>query len=247
MIRINVWSGPRNISTALMYSFAQRPDTRVVDEPLYAHYLARTPARHYHPDAEVVLAAQDNDGEAVVERIILGPCDRAVLVCKQMTHHLVDLDLGFLRQTVNVILTRDPVDMLPSYAQNVAAPSLRDVGYAQHMELLNQLQHLGQDPPILDSRATLEDPEGVLKQLCRHVGIDFDGRMLSWPAGPRPVDGVWAPHWYANVHASTGFAAYRPKMEPFPERLRPLLEACRPFYEQLSARAIRGRGDRHAE
>lgn len=238
--RINVWSGPRNISTALMYCFAQRQDTRVVDEPLYAHYLSRTPAREYHPGAEEVLRSQSQDGDIVVRDVILGPCDRPVLFLKQMTHHLVALDLAFLAQTVNVILTRDPVDMLPSYVQQVDTPVLRDTGYPQHLELLAHLREIGQEPVILDSRETLRHPRSVLGQLCERVGIGFDEAMLSWEAGPRPEDGVWAPHWYSSVHRSTGFAPYVPKTEPFPEQLRPLLETCVPLYEELAARALRG-------
>jgi hypothetical protein len=240
VLRINVWSGPRNISTALMYCFAQRADTHVVDEPLYAHYLSHSSAHEYHPGAEVVLRSQDNDGEAVVRDIILGPCDRPVLFLKQMTHHLVELDLDFLAETANVILTRDPADMLPSYQQQVATPTLADTGYPQHHELLTYLRARGQKPVILDARETLRNPRSVLSQLCEHMGIDFDDRMLQWEAGPRPEDGAWAPHWYARVHRSTGFAAYRPKSEPFQEKLQPLLERCRPLYEELAAAALRG-------
>ncbi len=237
--RLCLWSGPRNISTALMYCFAQRADTQVVDEPLYAHYLAHTSARDYHPGAEAVLASQNQDGVAVVRDVILGPCDHSLLFLKQMTHHLVGLDLEFLRQTVNVILIRDPVDMLPSYVQQVEAPSLRDTGYAQNVELLEELEGIGQAPPILDARETLLDPRRVLEQLCDRLGLAFDERMLSWDAGARPEDGVWAQYWYGSVHRSTGFEPYAPKTEPFPERLQPLLEECRPLYERLAARAIR--------
>ncbi|NKB70325.1 MAG: sulfotransferase family protein [Candidatus Latescibacteria bacterium] len=236
--RICLWSGPRNISTALMYSFAQRADTRVCDEPLYAHYLSRTPARHYHPGAEEVLAAQNVNGEQVVEEIILGPCDRSVLFCKQMTHHLVEIDRGFLDHTVNIMLTRDPVDMLPSYAVQVETPSLDDVGYARQVELFDYLTSRGQQPLVLDARRTLADPHRVLTQLCARLGLSFDKAMLRWPAGPRPEDGVWASHWYANVHRSTCFQPYKPKSEPFPERLGPLLEVCRPLYRQLAERAL---------
>jgi len=222
-----------------MYSFAQRADTRVFDEPLYAHYLACTPARGYHPGAEEVLASQNQDGVVVVRDVILGPCDCPVAFFKQMTHHLVDLDLQFLRQTLNVILTRDPVDMLPSYAQHVETPGLRDTGYPQALELLEELLRIGQVPAILDARQTLSDPRSVLGQLCQHVGIDFQEAMLSWEARARPEDGVWATHWYGNVHRSTGFQPYLPKTSPFPAKLLPLLQACEPLYDQLVARSIR--------
>ena len=238
--RICVWSGPRNISTALMYSFAQRADTTVYDEPLYAHYLARSPARAYHPGAEEVLATMENDGDQVVRNIILGPQPTPVAFFKQMTHHLYELDQTFMAQTVNVILTRDPLEMLPSYAKNVAQPTLYDVGYAKHGELLTYLRSLGQEPPVLDARLTLLNPDGVLSQLCERIGIPFDEAMLAWPAGPRPFDGAWAPYWYASVHRSTGFQPYQPKTEPFPDHLRPLLAECQPYYEELAALALTG-------
>ena len=237
-VRISLWSGPRNISTALMYAFAQRRDTTVVDEPLYAHYLARTAAKAYHPGAEEIMAAMETDGERVVQEVILGDYDTPVVFFKNMTHHLCHLDTGFLDHTVNVLLTRDPRDMLPSYAEQVAAPTLADTGYAAHLELLRDLRARGQDPPILDARQVLLDPRGVLVQLCTRIGIPFEEGMLSWPAGARPEDGVWARYWYRSVHRSTGFQSYRPKAEPFPKALEPLLAECRPYYEALAASAL---------
>lgn len=233
--RICMWSGPRNISTALMYSFAQRSDTTVVDEPLYGHYLSRSKAAEYHPGAGEVLAHQETNGEKVVGEVILGEYDTPVVFFKQMTHHLKELDWEFLRHTVNVILTRDPHEMLPSYARQVERPSLEDTGYADHVELLEYLQGLGQDPPVIDSKTILQDPPGSLSSLCERIGIPFDPSMLHWQAGPRPEDGVWAPYWYENVHKSTGFKPYQPKTDPFPERLKPLLEECLPYYRQLKS------------
>ncbi|WP_420631765.1 sulfotransferase family protein [Candidatus Leptofilum sp.] len=236
--RICLWSGPRNISTALMYSFAQRKDTAVYDEPLYAHYLSKTPARHYHPGAEEIIAEMENDGEKVVQDLILGNEDAPVLFFKHMTHHLNDLDWGFMRQTVNIILTRDPYDMLPSYAKQVKQPALHDVGYALHLDLLDYLHSIGQNPPVLDSKQTLLNPRGVLSQLCDQIGIPFDEAMLSWPAGARPEDGSWAKYWYHTLHRSTGFQPYSRKEETFPEELRSLLAECQPYYEKLSDLAI---------
>ena len=153
--RICLWSGPRNVSTALMYSFAQRNDSLVFDEPLYAHYLSKTPARAYHPGAEDVIAMMENDGQKVVDDLILGDHSKPVLFLKHMTHHLNDLDWSFMDHTVNVLLTRDPFDMLPSYGAVVETPSLRDVGYKLHLELLEYLQSRGQNPPVLDSKQIL--------------------------------------------------------------------------------------------
>ena len=236
--RLCLWSGPRNVSTALLYSFAQRPDTRVVDEPLYAHYLRRSGADH--PGREEVLAAQDNDGERVVREVILGPCDRDILFLKQMAHHLSGLDRSFLRRTVNVLLIRDPADVLRSLVRQIPQPRLADVGIAVQAELYDELRSLGQDPAVLDARQLLLDPAGVLTRLCRHLGLPFDRRMLAWPAASRPEDGIWAPHWYQNVHRSTGFGPYRPKKGPVPDRLRPLVEVCRPYYAKLMRQALVG-------
>lgn len=235
-VRINLWSGPRNVSTALMYSFAQRQDTTVVDEPLYGHYLRVSDA--VHPGMDEVMADMDCDGERVVRELALGPCTTPVLFMKQMAHHLVELDRAFLAQTVNVLLIRDPVQMLPSLAQNLPLPTLRDTGLAIQSELYQQLLDLGQQPPVLDSKQLLLDPLAVLHQLCRQIGIPFDGQMLQWPAGARPEDGIWAKYWYNSVHQSTGFEPYRTKAEPFPPKLLPLLAACRPHYQQLAAVAI---------
>ncbi len=237
-VRICLWSGPRTISTALMYSFAQRADTTVVDEPLYAHYLRVSDAGRYHPGAAEVLESMESDGERVVRDVILGRYETPVVFFKQMTHHLVDLDSGFLDRTVNLILTRDPHDMLRSYAAVVAEPTLADTGYPQSAALLGELRRRGQEPVVLDSTRTLQDPESVLRQLCSRLGLDFDPAMLSWPAGPRPEDGVWARYWYASVHASQGFGQPRVAETPFPARLQPLLDECLPHYRVLAAVAL---------
>lgn len=237
-IRICLWSGPRNISTALMYSFAQRADTTVYDEPLYAHYLVNSGARDYHPGADAVIASMEHDGEKVVADVVLGPQPTPIAFFKLMTHHLVNLDRAFMQKTVNVMLTRHPRDMLPSYAEQVSEPTLADVGYKMQLDLVDYLRSLGQRPPVLDSEATLRNPRGVLEKLCSRVGIAFDEAMLSWPAGARPEDGVWAPYWYASVHQSTGFQACRAKTRPFPKRLEALLNECLPYYEALAKDAL---------
>jgi len=236
-IRINVWSGPRNISTALMYAFAQRSDTRVVDEPLYAHYLRVSGAAH--PGKQAVMDDMIGDGERVIREVILGPCDRPVLFLKQMAHHLVDVREDFLAATVNVLLIRDPVQMLPSLAQNLTQPILRDTGLAMQSALYRQLLELGQQPPVIESKQLLMDPRGVLSQLCAQIGISFEENMLGWPAGARPEDGIWAKYWYRSVHQSTGFETYRAKSEPFPPRLLGLLAECKPHYALLAQKAIR--------
>jgi len=237
--RICLWSGPRNISTALMYSFGQREDTTIVDEPLYAHYLAGTNASEYHPGADQVLESQENNGGRVVEEVILGEYDTPIVFFKNMTHHLVNLDWSFLEKTINVILTRPPRDMLPSYAKQVKNPSMKDVGYKKHLELVRYLDERGRKPVIIDSKKMLQDPQSGLRKLCNAVGIPFDEAMMSWPAGPRKEDGVWARHWYHSVHQSTGFKVYKPKTGPFPEELKELLEECREAYEELLSYSVR--------
>jgi len=238
-LRICLWSGPRNISTALMYSFAQRDDTVVYDEPLYAHYLSKTPAREYHPGAQEVIATMENDGKKVVYDLILGDHPKPVAFFKHMTHHLYSLDLGFLSKTVNVLLTRDPAEVLLSFAKRIQNLTLQDVGYKSHIELLDVLHSIGQDPPVLDSHQVLLDPRKVLGELCKRIGIPFQDAMLSWEAKARPEDGLWAKYWYKTLHQSTGFVKPAQKSEPFPEALKPLLAECQPYYDELRSIAIK--------
>jgi len=242
---ICLWSGPRNVSTALMYSFAQRDDIRVVDEPLYGHYLRVSGAPH--PGHDEVMAAMDCDGDAVMRALLRtqarDPGRR--LFAKHMAHHLIELDLGFLAKTSNVLLIRDPRDMLPSLTIQVPDADLDDTGIRRQWELVRDLEEQGQRPAILDSRELLLDPRGVLGALCDHLDLPFDERMLTWEPGPRKEDGIWAPYWYHAVHRSTGFEPYRPKTD-FPTRLEPLLAECKPWYDRLFRRAIKARrqGDR---
>jgi len=221
-----------------MYSFAQNDHVAVIDEPLYGHYLRTTGAEH--PGRDEVIAAMNCDGNAVIRELLqrqaINPEPR--LFMKHMAHHLVDLDLGFLRETCNIFLIRDPRDMLPSLSIQLPEPRLADTGLRRQWELFSSLREAGQAPAILDSRELLTNPRVVLGALCAHIGLPFTPAMLSWEAGPRPEDGVWAPHWYHAVHRSTGFAPYRAKTE-FPDRLQPLLDECQPWYDRLFEHAIR--------
>lgn len=236
-LRINLWSGPRNVSTALMYAFAQRADTRVVDEPLYAHYLRCTGAQH--PGRNDILETMDSDGERVVQEVLLGDCDRPVLFVKNMGHHLVDLDWDFLHKVTTVFLIRDPREMLPSLINQVPQPRLADTALKRQADIMDHLRGQGLQPAVLDARQLLLDPRGVLTQLCDSLGLAFEKSMLRWPAGPRPEEGAWAPHWYHVIHTTTGFAPYRPKTTPFPAFLEPLLAECQPYYDHLYAYALR--------
>jgi hypothetical protein len=236
VLRLSMWSGPRNVSTALMYSFRQRGDTRVVDEPLYGHYLRVTGARH--PAAREVMTQMECDGEVVVRRMVGEPVEARVLFFKNMAHHLTDLDRSFLPKLTHALLTRDPREMLPSLARVLPSPTLADTGLVQQCEILDHELAAGRTPLVIDARDLLLDPPGVLGQACSRLGLEFDAAMLSWPAGPKPEDGRWAPHWYANVHRSTGFAPYREPDGDFPEELAELLEECRPYYRRLHPYAL---------
>jgi hypothetical protein len=238
-LRLNLWCGPRNVSTALMYSFRQRPDTRVVDEPLYGHYLAYSDA--VHPGAEAVVASMSTDIDEVLRTVVLGPVDRPVVVFKQMAHHLIpSVPLAFLDRCANVLVIRDPTEVLTTIVRQLPEPTMRDIGIARQVELFDELVRRGQDPAVVDARFLLEDPASVLAQLCERLGLSWDPAMLSWPAGPKPEDGVWAEHWYQNAHESTGFVTYAPKTEPVPAHVRDLAAEASDLYQRLVGRALRG-------
>lgn len=232
-----LWSGPRNVSTALMYSFAQRPDSKVVDEPLYGHYLRVSGASH--PGREEIIKNMDSDGNAVMQHLLQTSIpQKQLLFVKHMAHHLLELDLRFLSRTKNAFLIRDPQEMLPSLIVQIPHATLADTGLARQWQLYQDLRDRGQSPAVIDSRELLLDPAGIIAAFCRHLGIQYYPGMLHWAAGPIDEDGIWAKHWYQSVHLSTGFSPYAIK-EDFPERLLPLLDECRPYYEKLLAQAIR--------
>lgn len=238
VLRVSLWSCPRTVSTALMRSFAQRPDTRCVDEPFYAHYLARTGAQH--PLRREVLAAQSSDWREVVERVLLGPCPAPVQFVKHMAHHLVgEMDLSFAERTRNVFLLRPPREMLPSMQRDLGEIRLRDVGYERQRELFHALRRAGHDPIVLESTDLLAAPERMLRQLCGRLGLDFDRRMLAWPPGRHPCYGAWAPFWYGGVERSTGFQPAVAKTEPFPSELEPLRAVAENCWLDLHARRLR--------
>jgi Sulfotransferase domain len=230
-VRIAMWSGPRNISTALLRSWGNRDDAIVVDEPFYAFYLQRTGLDH--PGRDEVIASQPTSWETVVDGLLAPLPDGAtVLYQKHMAHHLLpEVGRAWLAQMRHAFLIRDPREMLQSLAQVLAEPTLADTGLEQQVEIFEA--YASDDPPVVDARDVLEAPEPMLRSLCERLGVGFTERMLSWPAGIRDTDGVWARWWYDAVARSTGFAAYQPPGEPFPARLQPLLAECRPYYERL--------------
>jgi hypothetical protein len=230
--RICLWSGPRNISTALMYSFGQRPDTLVFDEPLYAHYLKNTEAKAYHPGADEVLASMETNGEKVIQ-MMMGNHSKEVVFFKNMCHHLLNLDTTFMRSVCNVILTRDPAEVIPSFAKEIENPSMIDIGFEAQVQLLNLLVEMGADVLVIDSNTILKNPEQELRKLCDNIGITFYTEMLRWEMGARREDGVWAKYWYKNVHASSGFQPYVDKDLVLEDRFKPLYEAALPLYQKL--------------
>lgn len=235
---ICLWSGPRNISTALMYAFAQREDTRVVDEPLYAHYLSSYPeAQKYHPGTDDILNSMENDGGKVIETM-LNSNEKPVMFYKHMIHHLLGLQKEFMHKTINIILTRDPVDMLPSFDKVIPNAQINDVGYKLHMDLLQFFESNEIPFVVVDSKQVLINPEKALRSICKFANIPFDSKMLQWQPQKRKEDGVWAKYWYGSVHKSSKFMDYKPKTDPFPEHLRPLLSECKKYYKELLKHAI---------
>ena len=232
-IKICLWSGPRNISTALMYSFAQRADTRVYDEPLYGFYLANTDADEYHPGAEETLASMEQDGNKVICSM-MNDESKPVLFFKNMAHHLLDLDRSFMKDTVNIILTRNPKDCILSFSKVVENPTMSDIGYEVQVDLKKYLDELGAKYLVVDSSDILKNPEKELSAICELAQIPFDSDMLQWEPGARTEDGIWAMYWYSNVHRSRGFQPPKIKDEQLPERLTPLLEESNRLYVELT-------------
>ena len=231
---IAMWSGPRNISTALMRSWGSRPDTFVCDEPLYAHYLLQTGIDH--PGRDEVIASQDNDWRGVAEWLT-GPVpgDKTIFYQKHMAHHLLPtIGRDWLHKLTNVFLIRDPREMLTSLIKVTPNAGVDDTGLPQQWEMFTRLrEETGNIPAVIDSRDVLEDPYGMLMTLCDAVGVPFMEEMLLWEPGPRDTDGVWAKYWYAAVESSIGFALYEPKPDQVPESHTDVLKQCEACFESL--------------
>lgn len=231
-----MWSGPRNLSTALMRSFGNRADCSVVDEPLYAAYLLETGLDH--PGRDEVIASQSTVPAVVVEELTTGPVSTPLQYQKHMTQHVLpSVPRSPLAELTHAFLVRDPERVLTSYAKVREEPTLEDLGLPQQLELYETY-----GGPVVDAADVLRDPRGTLSLLCGALGIAFDEAMLSWPAGRRDTDGVWAPYWYSGVEASTGFLTHGGSGDPLPDRLAPLLERCLPYYEALAPYRLRARG-----
>ena len=233
-IRIAMWSGPRNISTAMMRSWGNRADTAVVDEPFYAFYLERTGKKH--PGAHEVIANGETDWRKAVERLTRPiPDGKRILYQKQMTHHLLpEIDRAWIVDLTNCFLIRDPREVILSYIKKNAEPTLEDLGFVQQEKIFDFAhEQIGKPPLVIDARDVLEDPQRTLELLCAAIGVEFDDAMLSWPPGLRNTDGIWAKYWYDEVARSTSFQPYEPKEGVVPDRLRELYQQCRQCYERL--------------
>ena len=233
-IRIAMWSGPRNISTAMMRAWGNRDDTIVIDEPLYAYYLRATDIAH--PGADEVIATGENDWRKVVA-YLTGPVPsgKQIFFQKQMTHHLLpEIDRQWLAAVINCFLIRDPREVISSYIKKREDPALEDLGFVQQAEIFDFVRtRTNAVPPVVDAKDVLQDPERTLRLLCETIGVEFSKSMLSWPPGLRDTDGIWAKYWYAEVAKTTSFQPYRARHYEVPENLRELYARCRDCYEKL--------------
>jgi len=233
---ICLWSCPRNVSTALMYSFAQRSDTEIFDEVLYAHYLSETGIDH--PGREIIMKTQENNGEKVVQNLILKERSK-VSFFKLMTHFLVNLNTNFLNKVQNIILIRNPKEIIHSYNKVIPNPSIEDIGVKMQYELYQDLLKLGSAPLVLDAEFLLKDPKGILVKLCDLLNISFEEGMLSWEKGGRKEDGKWAEYWYKDVHNSTSFIPYYKRLITLSGSNLILANKCKPYYEYLYNNSIK--------
>ncbi len=237
--RIAMWSGPRNISTAMLRSFGSRPDTHVSDEPLYAYYLKTTGLAH--PHADEIVATHEGDWRKVAAELC-GPLPegRSIWYQKHMAHHLLpEVERGWLDDFVQAFLIREPRAMLSSLVEKLGDVRLEDTGLPQQVELFRErFEKEGNPPAVVDAREVLLNPEGVLRALCQHVGIDFDPAMLSWEPGPRETDGCWGAHWYSNTYASSAFAPYRPKKVEIAPQQEELAQRCQTLYDEMAQHRI---------
>lgn len=236
-VRLAMWSGPRNISTAMMRAWENRGDTQVIDEPFYAYYLQTS--GKVHPMQEQILASQPQQWQPVVEQLLASKnCD--LFYQKMMTHHMLDgIDLSFCTKLKHCFLIRNPANVVNSYVKKISDVDDEDIGIKRQLQLYQQISEItGQHIPIIDSQDVLKDPKGMLTAVCEYFGLDFDKAMLSWPAGKRDSDGVWAPHWYQRVEASTGFEPYRPEAIELPAELQAVADDNMAAYQQLYAKRI---------
>jgi hypothetical protein len=233
-VRIAMWSGPRNISTAMMRAWGNRPDTIVVDEPFYAYYLSAT--RKQHPGADEVIGKAEIDWRRVIAHLT-GPIPRGkqIFFQKQMSQHLLpEIDREWLGAVTSCFLIRDPFEVIISYIKKRDDPALLDLGFVQQTEIFDFVRDRTMATPVvIDAKDVLENPERMLRLLCEAVGVEFSDSMLSWPPGLRETDGIWASHWYGEVAKTTSFQPYHPSHAKVPTRLQEIHDRCREHYDRL--------------
>ncbi|WP_394176219.1 sulfotransferase-like domain-containing protein [Thalassotalea litorea] len=231
-IRVAMWSGPRNISTAMMRAWENRYDTQVIDEPFYAYYLRAS--GKVHPMQDDVLASQPQQWQQVVEQL-LAPRQCDIFYQKMMTHHMLDeIDLSFCAQLKHCFLIRNPANVVNSYVKKIREVNDEDIGIKRQWQLYQKISEIsGQDIPVIDSKDVLKNPRAALSAVCEQLGLDFDETMLSWPQGRRDSDGVWAPHWYQRVEASTEFEPYRPETIKLTAAQQAVADENQDAYQQM--------------
>jgi len=237
--RIAMWSGPRNISTAMMRSWENRDDTAVVDEPFYACYLTASGVEH--PMQKEILADQSSLWTDVISNELQKSLENGqqIQYQKHMTHHMIgELDQKWFASLAHIFLIRHPAEVLMSYSQKRESVNALDLGFARQYELYQTAVKLGANPPILDTSDILQNPAKLLRKLCTKIGVSFDQNMLNWPAGKRDSDGVWAPHWYANVEKSTCFAPYEKKIISLTTDAQLVVDQCMPYYQTMFDKRI---------
>lgn len=239
--RIAMWSGPRNISTALMRSWGNRSDTHVCDEPFYAHYLLAT-SHTDHPGYSETVCKHETHWPAVIDQL-LGPIPggKNIYYQKQMAHHLLPgMDVDWIDSLTNCFLIREPREVLLSLVEFLPAPTAEDTGLPQQTRLFNQVvERTGVEPPVIVARDLLENPPAMLKALCEQVDVPFTEEMLNWPRGPRSTDGAWAPYWYGKVYETTGFEHFRESTGTLASQILPVLDEIQPLYDRLYERRLR--------
>lgn len=240
MLRIAMWSGPRNISTAMMRAWENRSDTFVIDEPFYAHYLSKNNVQH--PGRDEVLADGEIDSSKVSQRLVNDISDsHTIHYQKHMTHHLLDsVNRDWMKEVINCFLIRNPKDMIISYSKIHSGITSELLGIKQQKEIFEYVRQLtGEIPPVIDSKDVLLDPKGILTKFCNKVGLDFSKEMLNWPQGPRETDGIWGKYWYNNVINSTEFNQYVSKDIEIPDKYKNIYEDSLKLYQDLHRLRIR--------
>lgn len=237
-MKIAMWSGPRNLSTAMMYSFGNRTDCAVVDEPFYAAYLALSGLEH--PLRAEIMASQPQDPKAVAASLVgINPDDKSHFYQKHMTHHMIPgVPRDWMRDVVNVFLLRHPARVAASYAIKRENPSLEDLGFRQQSELYDLVEGWGQTPIVIDSHDIRDNPKAMVEKLCDAIGLQFEDNMLSWPEGGHKDDGAWASHWYGSVWNSSGFAGAEGPLPKLSEDLDAVVQQALPHYEKMQANKL---------